>query len=125
MSDGNILCQDSEPISSCNIGKQGPIDVTLHATTNKKGDAPGLSDSTPEISACGSDLSYSRSATLSFCKINSFFLLSLIYYAVISDLILMYAKQPPLLPTHTQKKNTTKKTSQQKPERGEKTQPLR
>lgn len=60
MSDGNILCENSTPISGTNIGKKklptsGLADKMLQGETVKV-----LSGSTPEISTSESDVSYSR-----------------------------------------------------------------
>ncbi|XP_020256948.1 phosphoinositide phosphatase SAC2-like [Asparagus officinalis] len=60
MSDGNILCEDSSPISRYNIGEATISNSMLRATVHHKGDAQGYSDSTPEILTCENEISYSR-----------------------------------------------------------------
>ena len=62
MSDGNIMCQDSTPASCSNVGERALPNSVLHATIHQKGGAEGLSDSTPDISTCESEISCYRLA---------------------------------------------------------------
>eukprot|EP00262_Sarcandra_glabra_P003182 TRINITY_DN13720_c0_g1_i1.p1 TRINITY_DN13720_c0_g1~~TRINITY_DN13720_c0_g1_i1.p1 ORF type:complete len:833 (+),score=138.00 TRINITY_DN13720_c0_g1_i1:238-2736(+) len=60
LSDGNILCESKTPMSGTNVGQNKLTNSALPERT-LQGDAnKGLSDSTPEISTCESDISYSR-----------------------------------------------------------------
>ncbi|KAF6154210.1 hypothetical protein GIB67_043100 [Kingdonia uniflora] len=59
LSDGNILCESRTPMSTTNIG-QKKLDNPAMPERTEGGGSKGLSDSTPEISTCESDLSYSR-----------------------------------------------------------------
>ncbi|KAG9457624.1 hypothetical protein H6P81_002132 [Aristolochia fimbriata] len=57
LSDGNILCESNTPVSGGSIGKSKLSNSTL---ADKGVDSKGLCESTPEISTCESDISYSR-----------------------------------------------------------------
>ncbi|KAF6142271.1 hypothetical protein GIB67_030638 [Kingdonia uniflora] len=59
LSDGNILCESRTPMSTTNIGEK-KLDNPAMPERTEGGGSKGLSDSTPEISTCESDLSYSR-----------------------------------------------------------------
>ncbi|XP_038985385.1 phosphoinositide phosphatase SAC3-like [Phoenix dactylifera] len=59
LSDGNILRGNNTP-SSCNVSRKKLPNSALSDRKHQVGDAKGLSDSTPDISTCGSDVSYSR-----------------------------------------------------------------
>ncbi|XP_020705946.1 phosphoinositide phosphatase SAC2 isoform X2 [Dendrobium catenatum] len=54
LSEGNILCESDTPGSSSNVGEGTP--QNMHTSVDTK----GLSESTPEIPTCESDVSYSR-----------------------------------------------------------------
>uniref|UniRef100_A0A5B6YTC1 Putative phosphoinositide phosphatase SAC3-like isoform X2 n=1 Tax=Davidia involucrata TaxID=16924 RepID=A0A5B6YTC1_DAVIN len=58
LSDGNILCESNSPIEATNVGQNGYSSHPLH--DKMCGANKGLSESTPEISTCESDISYSR-----------------------------------------------------------------
>ncbi|XP_042486426.1 phosphoinositide phosphatase SAC2-like isoform X2 [Macadamia integrifolia] len=58
-SDGSILCESNTPISATNVVEKKLSGSALPESVQGAG-SNGLSDSTPEISTCGSDLSYSR-----------------------------------------------------------------
>ncbi|KAF8393685.1 hypothetical protein HHK36_021932 [Tetracentron sinense] len=58
LSDGNILCESNSPISATNAGQKKHSNSALPERT--QGGNKGLSESTPEISTCDSDISYSR-----------------------------------------------------------------
>ncbi|XP_058108735.1 phosphoinositide phosphatase SAC3-like isoform X2 [Magnolia sinica] len=60
LSDGNILCESNTPVSGTNIGQKKLPNSALSERTNQEGTSKDLSDSTNEISTCGSDISYSR-----------------------------------------------------------------
>ncbi|XP_068658480.1 phosphoinositide phosphatase SAC2-like [Aristolochia californica] len=57
LSDGNILCKSNTPVSGGSIGKSK---LSNSALMDKGVTEKGLCESTPEISTCGSDVSYSR-----------------------------------------------------------------
>ncbi|CAL9041648.1 phosphoinositide phosphatase SAC2 [Musa acuminata AAA Group] len=57
LSDGNILCESDSPFSSRTIGQRKPS--TLSGRIQQENEK-NLCCSTPEISTCGSDVSYSR-----------------------------------------------------------------
>ncbi|PIA27550.1 hypothetical protein AQUCO_07600013v1 [Aquilegia coerulea] len=57
LSDGNILGESNTPMSATNSAKKKLGNPVLSERMRGIG---GLSDSTPEISTCGSDISYSR-----------------------------------------------------------------
>nr|XP_019708904.1 phosphoinositide phosphatase SAC2 [Elaeis guineensis] len=59
LSDGNILHGSNTP-SSCNVSCKKLPKSALSDRKHQVGDAKGLSDSTPDISTCESDVSYSR-----------------------------------------------------------------
>jgi len=60
LSDGNILRESNNtPVSRCNVGHKRLPNSAMSDRKHQVGDAQ---DSTPEISACGSDVSYSRLA---------------------------------------------------------------
>ncbi|KAJ4952223.1 hypothetical protein NE237_029055 [Protea cynaroides] len=61
LSDGNILCESNTPMSA-NVGQKKLSNLDL-PTSMQGGGSKGLSESTPEISSCQSDLSYSRYTT--------------------------------------------------------------
>jgi len=66
LSDGNILRESNNtPVSRCNVGHKRIPNSAMSDRTHQVGDAQNLS--TPEISACGSDVSYSRLA-FSVCR---------------------------------------------------------
>ncbi|KAF5931689.1 hypothetical protein HYC85_027860 [Camellia sinensis] len=54
LSDGNILCESNSPIEATDVGQNEYHNQPLPNKTQ------GLSESTPEISTCESELSYSR-----------------------------------------------------------------
>ncbi|KAK1280159.1 Phosphoinositide phosphatase SAC2 [Acorus gramineus] len=56
LSDGNILCESNASVSDSTSGQKKPI----HSVLPDIGTTMGLSESTPEISTCDSDISYSR-----------------------------------------------------------------
>lgn len=58
LSDGNILCESNSPMVTSDVKQK---DLPL-AETRQEG-CKGLSDSTPEISTCETDLTYSRLLT--------------------------------------------------------------
>ncbi|XP_010273908.1 PREDICTED: phosphoinositide phosphatase SAC3-like isoform X2 [Nelumbo nucifera] len=58
LSDGNILCESNIPASATNSGQKKLSSSALPERT--QGGSKGLSDSTPEISTCECDISYSR-----------------------------------------------------------------
>ncbi|XP_058079990.1 phosphoinositide phosphatase SAC3-like isoform X2 [Magnolia sinica] len=60
LSDGNILCESKTPVSSTNVGQKKLSNSALSERTVQAATNKGLSDSTPEISTCESDVSYSR-----------------------------------------------------------------
>ena len=61
LSDGNILREsNTTPVSRCNAGHKRLPNSAMSDRTHQVGDAQDLS--TPEISSCGSDVSYSRLA---------------------------------------------------------------
>jgi hypothetical protein len=60
LSDGNILCKSDSPAVSTDVGHEG------HLSEKLQGDNTGLSESTPEISTCESDISYCRSVSFTF-----------------------------------------------------------
>ncbi|KAG1342583.1 Phosphoinositide phosphatase SAC3 [Cocos nucifera] len=60
LSDGNILCEGSASVSSCTVEHKELLNSALPPRMNQQGGAKGLCDSTPEISTCESDVSYSR-----------------------------------------------------------------
>ncbi|XP_048233913.1 phosphoinositide phosphatase SAC2 isoform X2 [Ricinus communis] len=53
LSDGNLLCDSDPLVATTRVGPNKPF-------TEEQGVNMGLSDSTPEISTCESDISYSR-----------------------------------------------------------------
>lgn len=53
LSDGNILCESKTPMSNANGGKKTILDSVHGLSSN-------ITESTPEISTCGSDITYSR-----------------------------------------------------------------
>ncbi|XP_042507618.1 phosphoinositide phosphatase SAC2-like isoform X1 [Macadamia integrifolia] len=59
LSDGNILCESDTPMSTKNAGQKKLSNLALPESM-QGGGSKGLSESTPEISSCESDLSYSR-----------------------------------------------------------------
>ncbi|XP_073110089.1 phosphoinositide phosphatase SAC4-like isoform X2 [Elaeis guineensis] len=63
LSDGNILHGSNTP-SSCNVSCKKLPKSALSDRKHQVGDAKGLSDSTPDISTCESDVSYSRSRNM-------------------------------------------------------------
>ncbi|XP_008783052.2 phosphoinositide phosphatase SAC2 isoform X1 [Phoenix dactylifera] len=60
LSDGNILCQSCVAVSSCTVGQQELLNSALPPQVHQQEGAKGLCDSTPDISTCESDVSYSR-----------------------------------------------------------------
>ncbi|XP_022888769.1 phosphoinositide phosphatase SAC4-like isoform X2 [Olea europaea var. sylvestris] len=58
-SDGNILCESDSPMSTSNVNKDFP---SSDFSSKSKGGSKMLSESSPEISTCESDLTYSRYA---------------------------------------------------------------
>ncbi|XP_077236470.1 phosphoinositide phosphatase SAC3-like [Tasmannia lanceolata] len=60
LSDGNILSESDTPASITNGGHEKLSHSALPQRTLQMGTGKGLSDSTPEISSCESDISYSR-----------------------------------------------------------------
>lgn len=54
LSDGNLLCESDSLVTATKV-------VHNKAFSEEQGVCKGLSDSTPEISTCESDMSYSRS----------------------------------------------------------------
>ncbi|KAL2539056.1 Phosphoinositide phosphatase SAC2 [Abeliophyllum distichum] len=58
LSDGNILCDSNSPIDDASL--EQPEIPHKSLPVKVRGSNTGLSDSTPEISTCESDLSYSR-----------------------------------------------------------------
>ena len=63
LSDGNILHECSSPISAANGKQEKYTNSVLHNESQEK---KILSESSPEISTCESDISYSRLASTSF-----------------------------------------------------------
>lgn len=61
LSDGNILCESDSATEDTNIEQNRDFDQSLTEKMRCKG--KGLSESSPEISTCESDMSYSRSAS--------------------------------------------------------------
>ncbi|KAJ4959466.1 hypothetical protein NE237_026577 [Protea cynaroides] len=59
LSDGNILCESSTPISATNVGQKKFSNSVLSESV-RGGASKGLSEPTPGISTCESDVSYSR-----------------------------------------------------------------
>ncbi|XP_057981924.1 phosphoinositide phosphatase SAC2-like isoform X2 [Malania oleifera] len=57
LSDGNILCESNSPMTRGNVGESSSGQPLPEKSP---GGNRGLSDSTPEISTCESDISYSR-----------------------------------------------------------------
>ncbi|KAL2462387.1 Phosphoinositide phosphatase SAC2 [Forsythia ovata] len=58
LSDGNILCDSNSPIDDASVEQ---LEIPHKSLPGKvRGSNMGLSDSTPEISTCESDISYSR-----------------------------------------------------------------
>lgn len=62
LSDGNILCENSTPVSGTDIGQKNLPSSALAEKTLQDGANKDLSDSTSEISTCESDISYARLA---------------------------------------------------------------
>ncbi|KAL3511578.1 hypothetical protein ACH5RR_024295 [Cinchona calisaya] len=62
LSDGNILCKSNSPIEDANTEQNQHSDQSLLDRTQSANE--GLSGSTPEISTCESNISYSRQSNL-------------------------------------------------------------
>ncbi|KAL4178813.1 hypothetical protein AMTRI_Chr13g117040 [Amborella trichopoda] len=60
LSDGNILCQSNTPVSGVKDAQKGLSNSALPGRNGQGDDKRGLCDSTPEISTCESEISYSR-----------------------------------------------------------------
>lgn len=60
LSDGNIRCKSDSPAGSTDVGHEE------HLSEKMQGDNTCLSESTPEISTCESDISYCRSVSFTF-----------------------------------------------------------
>ncbi|XP_052175400.1 phosphoinositide phosphatase SAC2-like isoform X2 [Diospyros lotus] len=58
LSDGDIACESNSPIETLDVGQNEDRDQIL--LDNTRGGNKGLSESTPEISTCESELSYPR-----------------------------------------------------------------
>ncbi|XP_031280386.1 phosphoinositide phosphatase SAC2-like [Pistacia vera] len=61
LSDGNILCENESSLSVIKAGHNGLL-------PDKQGRDKCLSESTPEISTCGADMSFSRYTPLMSCR---------------------------------------------------------
>ncbi|WOL02658.1 phosphoinositide phosphatase SAC3-like [Canna indica] len=59
LSDGNILCESQTPVSNCDAGPDKLVS-SVPPRIQQESSVKGLCDSTPEISACENDISYSR-----------------------------------------------------------------
>jgi hypothetical protein len=60
LSDGNIICESDSPVVGTDIERKEPLSGKM------QGGNAGLSESTPEISTCESDISYCRSDHFTF-----------------------------------------------------------
>ncbi|KAJ6824075.1 phosphoinositide phosphatase SAC2-like [Iris pallida] len=60
LSDGNFLRENNTPVRMQNAGQEKLPGSATSDRTHQEEDALDLSDLTPEISACGSDISFSR-----------------------------------------------------------------
>ncbi|THU53285.1 hypothetical protein C4D60_Mb10t12810 [Musa balbisiana] len=61
LSDGNILRESQTPVSGCDAGPNKVASLALPPRVQHESNVKGLCDSTPEISTCENDISYSRS----------------------------------------------------------------
>lgn len=66
LSDGNILCESSSPMSATN-----PSHVSNSVLPEQQSQSNFLSESSPEISACESDLALSRSGYITLSLLDS------------------------------------------------------
>ncbi|KAL3528549.1 hypothetical protein ACH5RR_007871 [Cinchona calisaya] len=64
-SDGNILCESNSPIEDANVEQNQDSNILIDKAQNGN---KGLSESTPEISTCGSNISYSRCTPSMSCR---------------------------------------------------------
>ncbi|XP_064954056.1 phosphoinositide phosphatase SAC2-like isoform X2 [Musa acuminata AAA Group] len=60
LSDGNIPCESHTPVPSSDTGPKSLVSSALPPRMQQESDVKGLCDSTPEISTCENDISYSR-----------------------------------------------------------------
>ncbi|CAL9199062.1 unnamed protein product [Musa hybrid cultivar] len=60
LSDGNILRESQTPVSGCDAGPNKVASSALPSRVQHESNVKGLCDSTPEISTCENDISYSR-----------------------------------------------------------------
>ncbi|THU57266.1 hypothetical protein C4D60_Mb03t01700 [Musa balbisiana] len=64
LSDGNIPCESHTPVPSSDTGPKNLVSSALPPRMQQESDVKGLCDSTPEISTCENDISYSRSSLI-------------------------------------------------------------
>ncbi|KAJ8479227.1 hypothetical protein OPV22_022954 [Ensete ventricosum] len=60
LSDGNILRESQTPVSGCDAGTNKVVSSVLPPRVQQESNVKGLCDSTPDISTCENDISYSR-----------------------------------------------------------------
>lgn len=75
LSDGNILHENNTLVAGGNIGQKKLPSSALTEKILKGGANHGHSDSTPDISTCESDISYSRLAYLTYPSLMNSFIL--------------------------------------------------
>ncbi|URE48341.1 SAC domain containing protein [Musa troglodytarum] len=64
LSDGNILRDSQTPVSGCDAGPNEVASSALPPRVQQESNVKGLCDSTPEISTCENDISYSKSSLI-------------------------------------------------------------